>query len=65
MTLHVCMAPRLLDEPAQCALDCAMWPVSGSPVFATKKGTGSLPEAVRTCLHHCPSSGQIADKRPA
>ena len=37
MALHVRMAPCLLDEPVQSALDCAVRSISGSPVLAAKR----------------------------
>ena len=52
MALHVCVAPCLLHESAQCALDCAMRPVPGSRICSKKGWNGCV---ARDCLHMSPS----------
>ena len=46
MAPHVCVAPCLLNEPSQCALDRTMLSGCGSLIL-----TGALSETVRTCPH--------------
>ena len=61
----VCIAPCLLDEPAQCALACAMWPVLAPPYLQQKGWNGCV---ARDCSHMSPSLPFLrahADRRPA